>query len=179
MRTSTCLSSCLAIRPLRARLLRSSFAILLILLGTACELQPLYIDDDRDGAYQGVDCDDQDPAVYPGALETCNGSDDDCDGDTDEDVKNTYYEDADSDSYGNSSLTTQACNPPSGYVEDSSDCNDVDDAVSPDALEICNDRDDDCDSDVDDRDESVTGQPTWYYDGDGDGYGVTATARVP
>ena len=31
-----------------------------------------------------VDCDDEDPDAYPGASETCNGVDDDCDGGTDE-----------------------------------------------------------------------------------------------
>ncbi|HCB07286.1 MAG TPA: hypothetical protein DEQ43_24060 [Nocardioides bacterium] len=32
----------------------------------------------------GTDCDDGDASVFPGALETCNGVDDDCDGQVDE-----------------------------------------------------------------------------------------------
>jgi hypothetical protein len=32
-----------------------------------------------DGTLVDVDCDDADPTVYPGAKETCNGKDDDCD----------------------------------------------------------------------------------------------------
>jgi N-acetylneuraminic acid mutarotase len=32
----------------------------------------------------GDDCDDSDPSVHPGALETCNGADDNCDGALDE-----------------------------------------------------------------------------------------------
>lgn len=36
-------------------------------------------DADRDGYLPPVDCDDSDPDVHPGALERCNGTDDDCD----------------------------------------------------------------------------------------------------
>lgn len=41
---------------------------------------------DRDGDGHGcMDCDDGDPAVHPGAHETCNDQDDDCNGRTDDD----------------------------------------------------------------------------------------------
>jgi hypothetical protein len=46
-------------------------------------------DRDGDGFFAqpcGEDCDDTDPAVFPGAREVCNGIDDDCDGDIDEDL---------------------------------------------------------------------------------------------
>ena len=33
---------------------------------------------------EGLDCDDGDDAVYPGATEACDGADNDCDGETDE-----------------------------------------------------------------------------------------------
>jgi hypothetical protein len=42
------------------------------------------VDDDGDGARSDVDCDDQDPAVLPGADELCNGVDDDCSGGPDD-----------------------------------------------------------------------------------------------
>jgi N,N-dimethylformamidase beta subunit-like, C-terminal/Putative metal-binding motif/Bacterial Ig domain len=41
-------------------------------------------DDDRDGYAEPQDCNDANPAVFPGAVEICNGVDDDCDGQTDE-----------------------------------------------------------------------------------------------
>ena len=103
---------------------------------------------------QGGDCNDQDAAIHPEASEVCNeGIDDDCDGAVDDeddsldrDTRELYFEDADRDGYGNPRRTTQACAAPDGYVEDDSDCDDEDDAVSPDAEEICDDGiDNDCD----------------------------------
>lgn len=41
-------------------------------------------DGDGDGYGDSVDCDDADPAVFPGAVESCDGRDDDCDGVIDE-----------------------------------------------------------------------------------------------
>jgi len=42
------------------------------------------VDGDGDGYPAGVDCDDTDPKVHPGATEVCNGKDDNCDGRVDE-----------------------------------------------------------------------------------------------
>lgn len=42
------------------------------------------VDLDGDGSPDGPDCDDGDAAVNPGVTESCNGIDDDCDGDVDE-----------------------------------------------------------------------------------------------
>lgn len=48
------------------------------------------LDQDGDGyaasSCGGDDCDDENAAVHPGVTDTCNGRDDDCDGDTDEDA---------------------------------------------------------------------------------------------
>lgn len=58
-----------------------------------------------------------------------------------------------------------------GHAE-SVDCDDGDADVFPGAPERCNGLDDDCDGTVD---EEPVDSPTWYVDGDGDGYGTTDT----
>ena len=58
---------------------------------------------------------------------------------------------------------------PEGYAAEGGDCDDLDDAVSPAAVEVCNGIDDDCDSNIDDGLEETT----FYQDDDGDGYGTT------
>jgi len=42
-------------------------------------LNPNDPDDDNDGHLDDSDCDPRDPTVHPGAIEVCNGRDDDCD----------------------------------------------------------------------------------------------------
>jgi len=77
------------------------------------------------------DCKDNDNTVHPGATEVCNGYDDDCDGlvdDADPSVvgQTTWYQDSDSDTFGNPSVSQLACSQPTGYVLDNTDCNDSD-----------------------------------------------------
>ena len=115
------------------------------------------------------DCDDADSAVNPEADELCNGVDDDCDGDIDEDDAldaSTWYTDSDSDGYGDADSSTVACDQPSGFVSDDTDCDDGEEHANPGEAEVCDEIDNDCDGDVD---EGVTS--TWYLDYDGDGYG--------
>jgi hypothetical protein len=105
--------------------------------------------------------------------------DDDCDGDTDEDDAldaDTWYEDGDSDGYGDASSTTTACSQPSGYLVDATDCDDNDDDINPGADEYCNGEDDDCDGTTDEDD--ALDADTWYIDSDGDGYGDSATSTA-
>ena len=117
-----------------------------------------------------TDCDDADAAVYPGAVEVCNAIDDNCDGTVDEGVLLTFYADADGDTFGDINVTVDDCAAPSGYVADSTDCDDADAAVNPAAVEVCNAIDDNCDGNID---EGVL--LTFYADADGDTYGDDAT----
>ena len=103
-------------------------------------------------AYSG-DCDDTDGDVNPDAAEVCDEVDNDCDGDIDSDAtdESTFYADADADGFGDVSSSTSSCSAPEGYVDDATDCDDTDESVNPDAVETCNEVDDDCDDSVDEE----------------------------
>jgi hypothetical protein len=118
-----------------------------------------------------TDCDDSESDVYPGAVETCDGEDDDCDGSVDEEATDfaTYYADADNDGYGDADYTVEACSPPTGYVANTEDCDDGDSAVNPAASEVCDSQDNNCDGLTDDS--SATDAKTYYADVDADGDG--------
>ncbi len=125
----------------------------------------------------GNDCDDGNASISPGSTEYCNSRDDNCDGVTDEDTAadaSTWYQDADSDNYGNAAATDVACNRPSGYVADDTDCDDTDSGVRPGASEYCDSEDDDCDGVVDN---SAVDAPTWYEDADADTLGNATVSQ--
>jgi hypothetical protein len=87
------------------------------------------IDRDDDGFVNADDCDDTDPEIHPGAVERCNGLDDDCDG--------AVPEDGDGDGFADA-----ACG--------GNDCDDHDASAYPGAPDTCGDGlDTDCLGDVD------------------------------
>ncbi len=113
---------------------------------------------DRDGDGYGVgagcvveDCDDTSPSVNPGALETCDGTDNNCIDDEDDAVDMpTWYRDRDGDDYGSTSSTMIQCAKPTGYIDNDGDCDDSAAAINPSAREVCDDDiDNNCNGAVD------------------------------
>ena len=94
-----------------------------------------------------VDCDDTSAAIAPGTPEACDGVDQDCDGETDEDF--------DLDGDGAFDGDEPEC---VDEYEGDVDCDDDDAAIAPGAPEICDQADQDCDGSVDEG-----------FDQDGDG----------
>jgi hypothetical protein len=116
----------------------------------------------------GTDCNDTTDAAYPGATEQCDGIDNDCDGETDEELIGTWYVDGDGDSFGDPASAFDSCDPPTGYVTDATDCDDTEPATYPGGEEVCDGVDNNCDGEID---ENVT--TTYYQDTDGDGFGIS------
>lgn len=152
--------------------------LLVVMLLLACDDKPApdsgtpaAVDADSDGFTEDEDCDDGDPAVNPEAAEVCDGLDNDCDGTIDVDATDaeTWYLDRDSDGYGDLGESTQACAQPDLYVADSTDCDDLDPEVSPDATERCDGIDNNCDGETDEA--GAIDEQTGYADTDSDGYG--------
>ena len=96
-----------------------------------------------------------------GAVELCDGIDQDCNGVVDDGATDatTYFADVDGDGFGDSAAPVTACDAPQGTVADGTDCDDRDAALNPGALEA------DCTDPVDYNCDGSTG----YADADGDG----------
>ncbi|MCB9759877.1 MAG: FG-GAP repeat protein [Alphaproteobacteria bacterium] len=169
------------------RLLLLTMSLFLLVILTGClmsseEFQEIYehsmdLDDDghRDPKYEfGDDCDDHDATVYPGASESCNEVDEDCDGDVDEGFDKTWYLDEDGDGEFSPDPVV-SCTAPGDVVSRNpgADCDDRDGSVRPGAPEYCDGVDNDCDGEIDP--DTALDAAVWYTDGDGDGYGDPAS----
>lgn len=129
-----------------------------------------YIDNDNDGwgdfsnqitsctdpgsgyVFNSGDCDDNNPDIYPGAVEICDGVDNDCNGGFDDNPVDgiQYYYDYDFDGYGSEPHSGLLCAPYSSeMVEINGDCDDQNAANYPGAVEICDGIDNNCDGQVD------------------------------
>jgi hypothetical protein len=91
------------------------------------------------------DCNDDDPAIYPGAPELCDEKDNNCDGRSDENFNKTYFYDRDMDGLGDPESQVTGCTRPIGTVDNFDDCDDT----NPD----------------------IRGEIPSYGDRDGDGFG--------
>lgn len=106
--------------------------------------------DDDGVAHCGTDCNDASSTTHPTAPELCDGVDNDCDGNIDEGVTETFWPDADGDGFGSSdpgAPTMEACSTPPGYAGNDRDCDDTNGAINPGNAEICDDAglDENCD----------------------------------
>jgi hypothetical protein len=128
-------------------------------------------DVDGDGHSAVVDCDDLDPSRHPNAEEVCDGIDNDCDEQIDEDASDgiAQWPDEDGDGYGSAEGGILACTLEEGFVDNTTDCNDADNTISPDGNEICDEIDNNCDGIVDEY--SASDSLQWFTDHDSDGFG--------
>lgn len=103
------------------------------------------------------DCDDYRKTTLPGAAELCNMIDDNCDGRVDEDaVPVELWPDADGDGYYDARTEKTGtpkvgCAGLKGWAAEAGDCQPMNKTVNPGVEEVCNNLDDDCDGDVDER----------------------------
>ena len=117
-------------------------------LGDACDP-----DDDNDGEPDIVDCQPLNGGVSHFATEACNGFDDDCDDQIDEAGAlgcENWFMDLDDDGFGAANLAKCLCASDGLYsTQVTGDCSPLNSAIHPQAEEICNGQDDNCDGEID------------------------------
>ena len=114
-----------------------------------------------------LDCNNFNANIRPYAIELCNGLDDNCNSLIDDALAfQSYYIDTDADGFGAGNETLACSNPGAGYVTNSTDCDNNNPNIRPNAIEICNGIDDNCNNLI--NEELVF--LTYYLDADQDGY---------
>ena len=78
------------------------------------------------------------------------------------------YIDSDEDGYGDTNQSISNCTWEEGFVINADDCDDDNIEISPDADEVCDAIDNNCDNIVD---EDAIDRIQWFLDQDSDGYG--------
>lgn len=140
-----------------------------------------------------TDCDDTNPAINPNTIWYLDADNDmsgdaantvtscteptsasyvlnssDCDDNNPNvDSITTWYLDSDNDGFGNLALTTQNCGQPVGYVANSTDCDDTNNQNNPNATEVFDGVDNNCNTIIDEGFMLTT----YYEDLDNDGFG--------
>jgi hypothetical protein len=86
--------------------------------------------------------------MNPDAEEICDSVDNNCNEIVDENTAidvDIWYLDSDEDGFGDSTQTQESCTQPTGYILNDGDCDDGNENINPDADEICDSIDNDCD----------------------------------
>jgi formylglycine-generating enzyme required for sulfatase activity len=107
------------------------------------------------------DCDDNDKLIHPGALELCDGIDNGCNGFTDEDLPNQSYYTGAAGTLGVGVCTGGIKSCLNGTWEITTP------EVTPSLIELCDGKDNNCNTFVDEGQQTST----FYFDNDGDGFG--------
>jgi hypothetical protein len=119
---------------------------------------------DKEPAEETHDSAEDTDGADPSGDDTHSGSDDDTGASGDD----TAPPGDDTGDVGDDTGSSPADNDGDGF-DVTADCDDGDPAVNPDADEVCDEIDNDCDGAIDTEDDSLI--PEWYVDFDGDAYG--------
>jgi len=133
---------------------------------------------DGDGFDAPEDCDDDDPAVHPAAVEVCDGVDNNCNAMVDADdpgldpnsAEGIFYPDADGDGFGDGAGGVLLCEADAALVTDGTDCDDAAADIFPGNEDPCDLIDQDCDP-------GTVGRGVWFVGDDGTSEDVMASGE--
>jgi hypothetical protein len=100
-----------------------------------------------------LDCDDTNAMINPDSPEVCDNIDNNCNTLVDDGLPQfQFYFDGDQDTFGNPDSTIQTCffEAPDGYVMNNDDCDDTNFEINPNAIEVIDSLDNDCNGFIDD-----------------------------